>query len=78
MSTERVYKAVRLPPIRLTAEELQEARGNAEEQGETLSEFVRRSLTRQIARDRLVLRLAAARAALSDGQVFIEDPQDQE
>lgn len=78
MSAPRTYKAYRLPPIRLSGELLETIRQHAEEQGETMSEFIRRAIRQTIERDHLTRRLLAAREAFKD-QVFVEtDPNDEE
>ncbi len=71
MSTTRTYKACRLPPIRLSNELLETIRQHAEEQGETMSEFIRRAIWQTINRDHLTRRLQFVREAFKD-QVFVQ------
>jgi len=66
MSRPRVYVAI-LPPLRISPALLADIRLHAEEQGETLSDLVRRALAATIAKDRLARRLQAQRDALKDG-----------
>ena len=51
MSRPRLYIAF-LPPMRITPALLADVRLHAEEQGETLSDFIRRALAATIATDR--------------------------
>jgi hypothetical protein len=62
----RIYKSVTLPPIRITEEAAALLRQHVEENGETLSEFVRRAIANTIKTDRLRNLNQAARQAIAD------------
>lgn len=65
--TSKLKNSARLPAIRLPPGLLDSVQLHAEEQGETLSDFVRRALREIMHQEKLHRRLQADRAALRDG-----------
>ena len=60
-------------PLRLSPELLAQAKGHAEGRGESLSDFCRRALAGQIARDELTAKLERDRAAIAATGPFFLD-----